>query len=84
MYRAFLATIKIVHPENGQSYATAASTMGTLDIVPTSEENAFTSAYLPVFWIIVPFAPITTMLACESSSVVPALLPFDLPFVVAT
>ena len=83
-YRVFLATIRIVCPENGQSYATDASTMGTLDIVPTSEENTFTSAYFPIFWVIVPCALITTMLACESSSVVTALLYLAPPPVVAT
>ena len=63
-YRAFLAIIKKFRPENGKTYAIYASTMGTLDIVPTSKDNAFTSVYLPVLWIIIPCAPITTMFAC--------------------
>ena len=76
---AFLATSKNVLTECGQSYANAASTIGTRAIEPTSDVNAFTSAYLPVLWIMIHWLPNTTMLAWLSNLVVTApCLPWPL------
>jgi hypothetical protein len=49
---AFLAMRMYVFIENGQSYAIAASTIGTLCTCPASGEKAFTSACLPEYDII--------------------------------
>ena len=52
----------------GQSYAMAASTMGTLSTVPVEGENEFTLHVFPEESKIVQCFPTTIMLAWESRS----------------
>ena len=56
--------------EYGQSYAMAASTIGTDSNLEQSVENGRTSAHFPVLPKIVACFPTTTMLAWESNWVV--------------
>ena len=76
---AFLDNSKNVLPECGQSYSNAASTIGTRAIKTTYDANEFTSAYLPVLWMMVHWLTNMTMLAWLFNPVVPApFLPWTL------
>ena len=69
MYSAFRNSSTKVFARCGQSYARAASTIGTLSILPADFVKAFTVHVRPVSSNIMQSFPSTTILACESSSV---------------
>ena len=76
MYKEFCDTSKNTSPECGQSYAMAASRIGTIGIMPKSTANAMTLENLSVCCIVIPCIPITTIFTWEYCSVVPALHPY--------